>query len=37
MFQSWKQDYSMEKILIGIKNEMIAHKKLPQPQEGDMY
>jgi hypothetical protein len=28
MFQQWKPDYSMEKILIGLKNEMIANKKL---------
>ena len=27
----------MEKILIGLKNEMIANKKLPQPADGDMY
>ena len=27
----------MEKLLIGLKNEMIANKKLPQPADGDMY
>ena len=37
MFANWKTDYSMEKILIGLKNEMIANKKLPQPAEGDMF
>jgi ubiquitin-conjugating enzyme E2 variant len=37
MFQNWKPEYTMEKILIGIKNEMIANKKAPQPAEGDMF
>ena len=37
MFASWKSDYNMEKILIGLKNEMIAHKKLAQPADGDMF
>ena len=27
----------MEKILIGLKNEMIANKNLNQPADGDMY
>ena len=27
----------MEKILIGLKNEMIANKKLAQPADGDMF
>lgn len=37
MFQNWKPEYSMEKILIAIKNEMITHKKLAQSAEGDMF
>ncbi len=37
MFAHWKSEYTMEKILIGLKNEMIANKKLPQPADGDMY
>ena len=37
MFSNWKTEYTMEKILIGLKNEMISHKKLAQPPEGDMY
>ena len=37
IFAHWKADYTMEKILIGLKNEMIANKKLPQPADGDMY
>ena len=37
MFAHWKEEYNMEKILIGLKNEMIAHKKLPQPADGETY
>ena len=37
VFANWNGSYDMEKILIGLKNEMIAHKKLPQPADGDMY
>ncbi len=29
MFANWKPEYTMEKILIGLKNEMIANKKAP--------
>lgn len=36
-FQHWTPDKGMEQMLIGLKNEMIANKKLPQPQDGDMY
>ena len=37
LFVGWKADYNMEKILVGLKNEMIANKKLPQPADGDMF
>ncbi len=37
VFSGWKADYSMEKTLIALKNEMLAHKKLPQPADGDMF
>jgi ubiquitin-conjugating enzyme E2 variant len=37
LFSNWKSDYTMEKVLIAIKNEMIANKKLPQPPEGDTF
>lgn len=37
MFKNWNPAYTMEKILIGLKNEMISNKKLPQPADGDMY
>ena len=37
IFAQWKTEYSMEKLLIGLKNEMIAHKKLPQPADGETY
>ena len=37
MFSNWKTEYTMEKILIGLKNEMIANKKASQPPDGDMF
>ena len=37
MFKNWNPDYTMEKILIGLKNEMISNKKAPQPADGDMF
>merc|ERR1719198_769195 len=37
LFSNWNNTYTMEKVLIGLKNEMIANKKLPQPADGDMY
>jgi ubiquitin-conjugating enzyme E2 variant len=37
IFSQWKADYTMEKTLIGLKNEMIANKKLPQPADGETY
>jgi ubiquitin-protein ligase len=37
MFKNWNPAYTMEKILIGIKNEMVNNKKLAQPADGDMY
>ena len=37
VFAGWKGDYDMEKTLIGLKNEMIANKRLPQPGDGETY
>ena len=37
LFANWKGEYTLEKVLVGLKNEMIANKKLPQPADGDMY
>ena len=37
VFAHWRPEYDMEKALIAIKNEMITHKKLGQPADGDMY
>ena len=37
MFKNWNPEYTMEKILIGLKNEMISNKKAPQPADGDMF
>jgi ubiquitin-conjugating enzyme E2 variant len=37
LFTKWNWETTMEKILIGLKQEMIANKKAPQPADGDMY
>jgi len=37
MFSPWNSSYTMETLLIGLKNEMIANKKLAQPADGDMF
>jgi hypothetical protein len=37
MFAQWKQEYTMEKILVALKNEMINNKKLQQPADGSMF
>ena len=37
MFANWDPNYTMEKVLIGLKNEMIKNKKAAQPADGDMY
>ena len=37
MFSSWKADYGLEKVLTGLKQEMVLNKKLAQPPDGDMY
>ena len=37
MFANWNPAYSLEKVLIGIKNEMVNNKKAPQPADGDMF
>lgn len=37
LFVNWKPEYNMEKILIALKNEMVANKKLPQPPDGEMF
>lgn len=37
LLKNWNRETTMEKILIGVKNEMIANKNLNQPADGDMY
>ena len=37
LFSKWNPETTMEKILIGLKQEMIANRKNTQPQDGDMY
>jgi|TARA_B110000285_G_scaffold141812_1_gene158606 ubiquitin-protein ligase len=37
MFKNWNPEYNMEKVLIGLKNEMISNKKAAQPADGDMF
>ena len=38
-FQSWTRNGTIESILVGIRNTMMApqNRKLPQPAEGSMY
>ncbi|KAG8345951.1 putative Ubiquitin conjugating enzyme [Trypanosoma vivax] len=39
LFKNWDRDYTMERCLAGLRNEMMsaANKKLPQPEEGSTY
>lgn len=37
LFKNWTNQTTMEKILIGIKQEMIANKSAKQPQDGDFF
>ena len=37
MFVQWKQDYTIEKILVALKQEMVANRKNSQPADGDFY
>ena len=37
VFANWNKTYTMEKILVGLKSEMVANKKLPQPNDGEVY
>ena len=37
LFANWNPATTLEKVLIGIKNEMVSNKKLPQPADGDMF
>ena len=37
MFSNWNSSSTLEKILIGLLNEMKTHKKLAQPADGDMF
>lgn len=37
IFANWSSAYTLEKVLIGLKNEMITHKKVVQPADGDMF
>lgn len=37
LFAQWKNEYTMEKILIALKNEMTTNKKLSQPADGSQF
>jgi ubiquitin-conjugating enzyme E2 variant len=37
LLKNWNRETTIEKMLVGIKNEMIANKNLNQPADGDMY
>jgi ubiquitin-conjugating enzyme E2 variant len=37
LFRNWQKETNMEKILIGLKQEMIANKSAKQPADGDFF
>ena len=37
LFSNWNPATTLEKLMIGIKNEMVTNKKLAQPADGEMY
>jgi ubiquitin-conjugating enzyme E2 variant len=37
LFKNWNSETTIEKMLVAIKNEMVANKNLNQPADGDMY
>lgn len=37
ILRDWKNQYTLEHILVALKNEMINNRKLPQPAEGNAY
>lgn len=37
LFKNWKSETTIEKMLAGLKREMINNKGLKQPPDGDMY
>lgn len=36
-FANWRTEYTMEKVLIDIKSEMIQNRRNQQPADGDTY
>lgn len=37
LLKEWKPQYTMENVLVAIKNEMVNNRKLPQPPEGSHW
>ena len=37
LFNQWNPATTLEKILIGIKNEMVINKKMAQPADSDLF
>ncbi len=39
LLKTWKQDYTLENILVALRKEMMssANKKISQPGEGESY
>mmetsp|Transcript_30656 Transcript_30656/g.30292 ORF Transcript_30656/g.30292 Transcript_30656/m.30292 type:complete len:136 (+) Transcript_30656:3-410(+) len=37
ILQAWSPEYTMETILVELRKEMIANKRLAQPAEGDTF
>jgi len=37
LLKNWKPETTIENILVGLKNEMVANKSAKQPAEGSEY
>ncbi|EGR33843.1 ubiquitin-conjugating enzyme family protein, putative [Ichthyophthirius multifiliis] len=37
ILKNWKSNYTLENLLVNLKNEMISNKRLQQPPEGSNY
>lgn len=37
VFKNWKEENSLETVLVSLKKEMSQNKSLAQPADGDMY
>lgn len=37
LLKDWKPNYTMENLLVAIKNELVNNRKLPQPPDGSTW